>query len=47
MEFYLAFGIDWPPVIGVLYKGAPSVYPSSSSEEGSHRRIASEYHLEK
>ena len=24
-----------------------SIYPSSSSEEGSHRRIASEYHLKK
>ena len=43
----------WPSVlIGLrllvyLTRVHRSVYPSSSSEEGSHRRIASECHLEK
>ena len=42
MEFYLAFGIDWPSVIGVLDKGAPKRLSLFA-----HRRIASECHLEK
>ena len=37
MEFYLAFGIDWSPVIGVLDKGAPkrlSLFPIRQAKRG-------------
>ena len=43
-EFYLAFGTNWPPEKERASKWTRvhrSVYPSSSSEEGSHRCVAS------
>ena len=49
----VSWNFIWPSVlIGLrllvyLKRVHRSVYPSSSSEEGSHRCIASEYHLEK
>ena len=39
MEFYLAFGIDWPSVIGVLDKGAPkrlSLFVKWRGESSAH-----------
>ena len=39
MEFYLAFGIDWPSVIGVLDKGAPkrlSLFVKRRGESSAH-----------
>ena len=53
-RLYLEMTMSWS--YGILFglrllmcltKVHRSVYPSSSSEEGSHRRIASECHLEK
>ena len=39
MEFYLAFGIDWPSVIGILDKGAPkrlSLFVKRRGESSAH-----------